>query len=74
MNKKGGTFAKTCNIIKIEKEICLLQCTLTHIRRNHLHQSITSIVKTKPRRILIEDLNVQGIMKNKHLAKYELVA
>ena len=70
MNRKGGTFPKTCNIIKIEKEICLLQRTLTNIRRNHLHQSTTSIVKTKPRRIVIEDLNVKGMMKNKHLSKH----
>ena len=69
MNKKGGTFVKTCNIIKIEKEICLLQRTLSNIRRNHLHQTTTSIVKTKPRRIVIEDLNVGGMMKNKYLAK-----
>lgn len=70
INKEGSTFVKTCNIIKIEKEIRLLQRTLTNIRKNHLHQATTSIVKTKPRRIVIEDLNVQGMMKNKHLAKY----
>lgn len=69
LNKKGGTFVKTCNIIKIEKEIRLLQRTLFNIRKNHLHQTTTSIVKTKPRRIVIEDLNVRGMMKNKHLAK-----
>lgn len=69
MNKKGGTFVKTCNIIKIEKEIRLLQLTLSNIHKNHLHQTTTSIVKTKPRRIVIENLNVQGMMKNKHLAK-----
>ena len=70
LNKIGGTYVKTCNIIKIEKEIRLLQRTLTNIRKNHLHQATTSIVKTKPRRIVIEDLNVQGLMKNKHLAKH----
>lgn len=69
LNKKGGTFVKTCNIIKIEKEICLLQRTLSNVRKNHLHQTTTSIVKTKPRRIVIENLNVRGMMKNKHLAK-----
>lgn len=68
-NKKGGTFVKTCNIIKIEKEIRLLQRTLSNIHQNHLHQTTYSIVKTKPRRIVIEDLNVSGMMKNKHLAK-----
>ncbi|CFH41538.1 RNA-guided endonuclease InsQ/TnpB family protein [Staphylococcus aureus] len=69
MNKKGGNVVKTCNIIKIEKEIRLLQRSLSNIRRNHLHQTTTSIVKTKPTRIVIEDLNVRGMMKNKHLAK-----
>lgn len=68
-NKKGGTFVKTCNIIKIEKQIRLIQRSLSNIRKNHTHQTTTSIVKTKPRRIVIEDLNVKGMMKNKYLAK-----
>lgn len=68
-NKEGSTFVKTCNIIKLEKEIKLLQRRLSNIRKNHLHQTTSSIVKTKPRRIVIEDLNVSGMMKNRHLAK-----
>ena len=68
-NKEGSTFVKTCNIIKLEKEIKILQRRLSNIRKNHLHQTTSSIVKTKPRRIVIEDLNVSGMMKNRHLAK-----
>lgn len=68
-NKKGDMFVKTCNIIKLEKQIKLLQRRLSNIRKNHLHQTTSSIVKTKPRRIVIEDLNVKGMMKNRHLAK-----
>ena len=68
-NKERSTFVKTCNIIKLEKEIKLLQRRLSNIRKNHLHQTTSSIVKTKPRRIVIEDLNVSGMMKNRHLAK-----
>ncbi len=68
-NKEGSTFVKTCNIIKLEKKIKLLQRRLSNIRKNHLHQTTSSIVKTKPRRIDIEDLNVSGMMKNRHLAK-----
>lgn len=41
---------------------------LANIRKNYLHQTTTSIVKTKPYRIVIEDLNVKGMMKNKHLS------
>lgn len=69
-NKKGGNFVKTRNIIKKEKEIKLLHRSLTNIRLNHLHQTTTSIVRTKPKRIVIEDLNVKGMMKNKKLAKH----
>ena len=35
---------------------------------NYIHQVTTSIVKTKPYRIVIEDLNVSGMLKNKHLS------
>lgn len=68
-NKEGNRFAKTCNIIKIEKQIRLLHRRLTNIRKNHLHQTTSAIVKTKPSRIVMEDLNVSGMMKNKHLSK-----
>lgn len=68
-NKEGGKFVKTCNIIKLEKQIKLLQRRLSNIRKDYLNQTTSSIVKTKPRRIVIEDLNVSGMMKNRHLSK-----
>lgn len=57
------------NIQKQKHVIQLLNRTLTNIRDNYLHQTTTEIVKTKPSRIVMETLNVKGIMKNKHLAK-----
>ena len=42
---------------------------LTNIRRNHLHQTTSEIIKRKPSFICLEDLNVSGMMKNKHLSK-----
>ena len=42
---------------------------LTNIRHNHLHQITSEIIKRKPSFICIEDLNVSGMMKNKHLSK-----
>ena len=68
MNKKGKEFVKTKNIIKLEKKIQQTHRKLANIRNNYLHQTTTSIVKTKPYRIVIEDLNVKGMMKNKHLS------
>lgn len=68
-NKKGGSCCKTSNIIKREKELLKLNHRLTNIRQNHLHQTTTEIVKTKPSYIVLEDLNVKEMMKNKHLSK-----
>ena len=69
MNKRGVRYKKTSNIIKREKELLKLTKRLTNIRRNHLHQTTSKIVKRKPSFICIEDLNVSGMMKNKHLSK-----
>lgn len=68
-NKKGGSYCKTSNIIKSEKYLLKLNHRLANIRQNYLHQTTTEIVKTKPSYIVLEDLNVKGMMKNKHLSK-----
>lgn len=68
-NKKGDSYCKTSNIIKREKELLKVIKRLTYIRQNHLHQVTSEIVKRKPSFICIEDLNVSGIIKNKHLSK-----
>lgn len=62
-------FTKTNNINKLEREIKLIQRRLSNIRLNHIHQTTAEIVKTKPSRIVVEDLNVKAMMKNKHLSK-----
>ena len=68
-NKKGESYCKTRNIIKREKELLKVIKRLTSIRHNYLHQTTSEIVKRKPSFICIEDLNVSGMMKNKHLSK-----
>lgn len=57
------------NFQKQKHVIQLLNRKLTNIRNNYLHQTTNEIVKTKPFRIVMESLNVKGMMKNKHLAK-----
>lgn len=69
MNKRGESYKKTSNIVKREKELLKLIKRLTNIRHNHLHQTTSEIIKRKPSFICIEDLNVSGMMKNKHLSK-----
>ena len=68
-NKKGENYCKTSNIIKREKELLKTSKRLTNIRHNYLHQTTSEIIKRKPSFICIEDLNVNGMMKNKHLSK-----
>lgn len=67
--KKGEKLTKTQNIIKLEKQIKLVHKRIADIRLNHIHQTTNTIVKTKPCRVVVEDLNVRGLLKNKHLSK-----
>ncbi|WP_411682386.1 RNA-guided endonuclease TnpB family protein [Clostridium thailandense] len=69
MNKKGICYQKTENIAKLEKKIKKLHSKLAHIRENHIHQATSKIAKIKPFRVVMEDLKVSNMMKNKHLSK-----
>lgn len=68
-NKEGKYYKKTNGIIKSEKILLKLNSQLTNIRTNYIHQITSSLVKRKPSFIVLEDLNVKGMMKNKHLSK-----
>ena len=58
------------NIQNTKRKIKLLYRKLSSIRLNHIHQTTSYIVKQLPKGVVIEDLNVRGMMKNKHLAKH----
>ena len=60
---------KTKNIMKLERQIKLIHRSLRNIRINHIRKFVSELVKKQPQYIAIEDLNVKGMMKNKHLAK-----
>lgn len=68
-NKKGGRYLKTNNIKDLEKRINKLHRKLKNIRLDYTHKCTSTIVKTKPCRIVMEDLNIKGMIKNKHLSK-----
>lgn len=68
--KRGESTQK--NFVKQKLKVQKLYQRLTNIRTDYLNKtinSIVSIVKTKPSYIVIEDLNVRGMMKNRHLSK-----
>ena len=68
-NKKGECYCKTRSIVKSEKKLLKITHRLTNIRHNYLHQTTSEIVSRKPKFIVMEDLNVKDMIKNKHLAK-----
>lgn len=65
--KRKGKTTKNINknIFRIQK----LNQRLDNIRTDYINKVISEIVKTKPSYITIEDLNISGIMSNKHLSK-----
>ena len=65
--KKGESTQK--NIQKQKLKVQKLHHKIDNIRTDYINKSITEIVKTKPSYITIEDLNVSGMMKNRHLSK-----
>lgn len=68
-NKKGKSYCKTKNVIKLEKLLLKINHRLSNIRKNYLHQVSTEIIRREPSFICLEDLNVSGMMKNKHLSR-----
>lgn len=58
------------NIQETKRKIKLIYRKLHSIRMNHLHQITSYLVKQLPKGIVIEDLTVKGMMKNRHLAKH----
>lgn len=68
--KKGGkTVTASANIEKQKLKVQKLHQRIKHIREDYENKVIHEIVKQKPRFITVEDLNVKGMMKNKHLAQ-----
>lgn len=68
-NKEGKRYVKTNNIIKMERKLKLISRRLSNIRKTYIHTVTAEIVKTKPSCIVIEDLAVSNLMKNKHCSK-----
>lgn len=65
----ANKYKKTKNILKLEKEVLSLNHKLSNIRHNYIHQVISEIVERNPSFISLEELNVSGMVKNRHLAK-----
>ena len=68
-NKKEKGVATRQNIQKQIVKVQILHQRLTNIRTDYVNKVVSNVVRNKPQYITIEDLNVKGMMKNKHLSK-----
>ena len=66
-NKEGETTRQ--NIQKQVLTVQKLHQRISDIHLDYQNKIINDLVKTKPNYITIEDLNVKGMMKNRHLSK-----
>ena len=67
-NRKRGEFCaknRQKQLVKVQK----LHARLANLRQEYVRSVANQLVKTKPTYITIEDLNVKGMMKNRHLSK-----
>lgn len=68
-NKQGNKYVKTNNIIKAEEKLRKINKKILDIRNNYIHQTTHKLIELLPKRVVMEKLNVLGMMKNKNLAK-----
>ena len=68
--KRGGeTATKGSNIAKNILRVQRLQQRLANIRKEYILSVVNAVAKTKPQYITVEDLNIKGMMKNRHLSR-----
>ena len=68
-NKKEKGEATRQNIQKQIVKVQILHQRLNNIRTDYINKVVSNVVRNKPRYVVIEDLNVKGMMKNNHLSK-----
>ncbi|PGU93088.1 transposase [Bacillus cereus] len=66
---KKGVKIQSAGYEKAKTEHLRLSRKITNIRNNHIHQATAKLVKTKPMRIVVEDLSISNLLKNKKLSK-----
>lgn len=68
-NRKRRATDSAKNIEKQKLKVQKLHQRLQNARQDYVNQIVSELVKTKPAYITIEDLNIKGMMKNRHLSK-----
>lgn len=68
-NRQGNRYVKTNNIIREENKLRKIHARIANIRHNYIHQTTHTLISKLPCRVVMEDLNVAGMMKNRHLSR-----
>lgn len=68
-NKQGKKYIKTKNIEREEQKVRNIHNRISNIRNNYIHQCTHALISMLPKRVVVEDLNVKGMMKNKYLSR-----
>lgn len=68
-NKQGSKLVKTINIIKEENKLRKIHARITNIRHNYIHQVTHQLILMLPKCVVMEDLNISSMIKNRHLSK-----
>lgn len=66
----NGNYDKTNGIIRYENILRGIFYRMSCIRENYTHQTTHYLVSLLPNKVIMEDLNIQGMIKNKHLSKH----
>lgn len=65
----NSSYKETNQIKKLKKQVSRLYYHISNIQKDYIHQITHSLIKMKPKRVIMEDLNIKGMMKNHNLAR-----
>lgn len=68
-NRIGKKYIKTKNIVKQENQLRKVYSRISNIRHNYIHQTTHHLISLYPSKIIMEDINVTKMMKDKHLSQ-----
>lgn len=66
---KFSKLHKSKNLLKLESQIRRVHRRINNKLTTNIHEFTSSLIKLNPKAIVIEDLNVDGMRKNKHLSE-----
>lgn len=67
--RMNGSYAETRGVRRDKEKIRKLYYHISNSQKDYIHQTTHKLISMCPKRVVMEDLNVQGMMKNRHLSK-----